>query len=557
MSDWLIPSQIASLCGSAVLVVVFASLFARDRKPHLALWAWCWAFYALCFALALTAAAFPRADALLSARELSLVVSSLLLVAGGHAFVGRKLPRFWQALALLATLWTPLALSTGSLVHLLPVYLFHALVAITTGLLILRATEFYAFGRYLTGGVLILWGLHRANYPLLASIPEIAPWGFLLGAFFSFASAGGIILIHFARACDAAEDSRRLSQTLLDAIADPLVLLSADLRVQWSNQGAWRHLSPALETPAGRRCFELWRGRDQPCRPCPARSSFDTGTSADLQLETEDGRNWAVRAFPVPGKAPGKVVGVILHFEDQAPKRESSRQAQLAALGELSAGVAHEINNPINGIINYAELLGDTLPPAGSEADLARRIGSEAERIATIVRNLLRFARDSREDKEAVLLYEILLDTLVLFEAQLRRHGVETLIDMAPDLPAVRVHPEQIQQVFLNLLSNALFALNEKFAVGAAGKQIEISATRIEEEGQALLRTCIHDRGAGIAVEHLAKVMNPFFTTKPPGKGTGLGLSISHGIVRDHGGRLAIESHAGEWTRVTLDLPCA
>ncbi|SDM42351.1 His Kinase A (phospho-acceptor) domain-containing protein [Geoalkalibacter ferrihydriticus] len=556
MNTWLIPSQIASLCGSTVLVLVFASLFARDRKPHLALWAWCWALYALCFVLALTAGLFPEASTLPLAREFCLLASSLLLVAGGYAFVEGRQPRIWTAGALLCAIWVLLFRGGDSWLFLMPSYLFHALAAITTGIIILRQIDVYPLGRHLTGWTFILWGLHRANYPLLSTIPEIAPWGFLLGAYFSFAAAGGVILIHFSRTCDLAEENHRLSQTLLNAIADPLVLIGPDLRIRWSNQGA-RHLAPALETLPESHCFETWRNRSHPCEPCPARDSFASGTAAAMHLDTKDGRAWEVRSFPVPGSAPGQVSGVILHFENQTPKKENSRQAHLAALGELSAGVAHEINNPINGIINYAELLGDSLPKAGTEVDLARRIGHEAERIATIVRNLLSFARDSQDEKKPVLLCEILLDALVLVETQLRRHGVETLIDLPLDLPPVRVHPQQIQQVFLNLLSNALFALNEKFAAGAAGKHLEISAVLVEEQGQPRVRTCIFDRGTGIAAAHLDKAMNPFFTTKPSGKGTGLGLSISHGIVRDHGGRLTIESSQGEWTRVTLDLPCS
>ncbi len=346
-------------------------------------------------------------------------------------------------------------------------------------------------------------------------------------------------------------------QTLLDTLSDPLVLLAPDLTIQWMNRGAREAFGGSGEAGCPTHCFKTWRNRPIPCDPCPAMESFTSGQPASMRIEMAEHQVWDVRSFPLSGDAPR----VILHLTDVTEKvqiqKDTLRQAQLASLGELSAGVAHEINNPINGIINYAEMLGDTLAADSPENELARRIVKESERIATIVRNLLSFARESGEEKHPASLYEILLDAFVLVEAQFRRSGVDLTMNVAENLPAVLANPQQVQQVFLNVLGNALYALNQKEATGAPGKTLEISAQRIERNGRLFVRIVFFDRGLGIPAAVVDKVMNPFFTTKPAGKGTGLGLSISHGIVRDHDGRLTIDSRENEWTRVAIELPAA
>jgi signal transduction histidine kinase len=265
-----------------------------------------------------------------------------------------------------------------------------------------------------------------------------------------------------------------------------------------------------------------------------------------------------MRSFPVRDEE-GHVIRIIEHLQDMTEtlrlQDEAARSAHLASLGELAAGVAHEINNPINGIINYAQLLGERLAASEREADMAGRIIREGERIATIVRNLLSFARKRPEEKAPVAICEVLLDAYVLAEAQLRRDGIEVVLDLPEHLPEIVAHGQQLQQVFLNLISNARYALNEKYPGRAPGKTLAISVGRFEYAGQPRLNMTFRDQGTGIPAGIRDKVLNPFFTTKPSGAGTGLGLSISHGILADHGGALRIESQPGAWTCVTVDLP--
>jgi signal transduction histidine kinase len=235
---------------------------------------------------------------------------------------------------------------------------------------------------------------------------------------------------------------------------------------------------------------------------------------------------------------------------------ETLKAAHLASIGKLAAGVAHEINNPINGIINYARILSNKSAPGSAESDVAERISKEGRRIAGIVKGLLSFAREGREEKRPVSVESILREALVLTEAQMRKEGIAVRLDFPPGLPDIHANPQQIQQVFMNVINNAQYALNQKYPGDHETKVLAISG-EVVVEGGPFVRVAFHDLGIGIASQTLDKIMNPFFTTKPMGKGTGLGLSITHGIIADHGGRLSVKSVEGGYTLVWIDLPAA
>lgn len=241
--------------------------------------------------------------------------------------------------------------------------------------------------------------------------------------------------------------------------------------------------------------------------------------------------------------------------EKIALQSEAMCAAHLASLGELAAGVAHEINNPINGILNYARIILDKSPEGSKERDIAGRIIKEGNRVDNIVGNLLFFAREGKDEKRPVSLRDVLTNTLTLTGAQLKKEGIVLDMKVPDNLPLVNAQAQQLEQVFLNLISNARYALNNRFPEGEGAKLIEISGEEVSRGGRPYVRATFLDHGTGIPAALMDKVMNPFFSTKPPGKGTGLGLSISHGIVSDHGGRIAIESREGQFTRVIVDLP--
>lgn len=358
------------------------------------------------------------------------------------------------------------------------------------------------------------------------------------------------------------EGFRKLSvqfQTLLDTIPDSISLLSPDLRVLWANRSAGVHACTASKDPSEGQCYRLQHNETAPCRGCPAMRSFSTGKTEYALITTSDGRHWDMRTVPIT-REDGTIESVLEVAMDVTEKMalqaERMRTAHLASLGELAAGVAHEINNPINGIINYARILSGKSDGESEVGDLADRVLKEGRRIAEIVRGLLLFARGGKREKTPVHLREILSDSLGLIGSQLRKEGIEIRSVIPDDLPPITADPQEIQQVFMNIISNARYALNQKYPGRHEEKILQIHAEQVTTTDSASsVRVTVHDRGVGVPASLIDKLREPFFSTKPTGKGTGLGLSISDGIISEHGGKLSIESVEGEFTTVVIDLP--
>jgi signal transduction histidine kinase len=344
---------------------------------------------------------------------------------------------------------------------------------------------------------------------------------------------------------------------LLDAIPDSLTLLSRDLKVLWANRCATS--GKAVSEFTDRHCYELREHRAMPCDDCPALKTFESGKTESSQNSRDDGSVWDIRAFPLRDDH-GQVVSVIEIATDVTEKinlqAESSRMAHLASLGELAAGVAHEINNPINTVINCAQIMEDAGHlESDTRDDLLGRIVKEGDRVASIVSSLLSFANQNCNEKVSVPVQQILSEALALSVRQLEKDGIVIETRLPVDLPEIFANPQQIEQVFLNIINNARHALNQKFSGPHNDKVIKISGDIASIENCPCVRVVFHDRGVGIPSSIIGRVLDPFFSTKPKGQGTGLGLSISHGIVKDHGGRLVITSHANAYTKVQVSLP--
>ncbi len=219
---------------------------------------------------------------------------------------------------------------------------------------------------------------------------------------------------------------------------------------------------------------------------------------------------------------------------------------KLAALGQLLAGVAHELNNPLTVIMGYSELISDAIAGPHTREQLAKLV-SEARRMKRITDNLLRFSRQSTRDMQAVQLAPVLQEVLALREYYTRTRGVRVVLDIAPEFPLLAVNEDEIKQILLNLFNNSSDALE-----GMAGsKQISIRA--YQRGPRAVIE--VEDSGPGF--DNLNRALDPFYTTKPVGKGTGLGLSVCYGIVKERGGDLRIENVKPNGARVTIELPVA
>ena len=243
-----------------------------------------------------------------------------------------------------------------------------------------------------------------------------------------------------------------------------------------------------------------------------------------------------------------------LEAEREQMRQQLYQTAKLASLGELSAGVAHEINNPLNGVINFAHLLKDEdAARTDFERGMLDGIIEEGERIAGIVRGLLTFARHDEHQVGRVSFRDAVASSLALFGRQFEKDGIRVEQDVPEDLPPLHADRSRLRRVVLNMVSNAHHSLKSGLRA-AAGKLFRISARRVERDGRECVRAEFYDNGGGIRREDLERVFDPFFTTRRDSGGTGLGLSISFGIVRDYGGTFALRAR-GEFARLMIDCP--
>ncbi|MBI2431302.1 MAG: PAS domain S-box protein [Candidatus Hydrogenedentes bacterium] len=259
-------------------------------------------------------------------------------------------------------------------------------------------------------------------------------------------------------------------------------------------------------------------------------------------------------------QADRHLIDAIAHTVGETiERREAEAQviqaSKLASIGELAAGVGHEINNPINGIMNCADILLQNLGEEADNRQFAELIRSEADRIATIVRNLLAFSRQEREQHSLARIYDIVQATLSLCGKKISHSHITLDLDVPETLPKVKCRSEQMQQVLMNLIINSIHALDERFPDRDPNKLLRIRAGEVQWRDRPFLRLTVEDHGTGIAPQHRERLFDPFFTTKGRDKGTGLGLSVSDGIVKNHGGWITVETEPGRFTRFHVDLP--
>jgi PAS domain S-box-containing protein len=248
--------------------------------------------------------------------------------------------------------------------------------------------------------------------------------------------------------------------------------------------------------------------------------------------------------------------GIVCVAQDITMQTETLRAGHLASIGELAAGVAHEINNPINSIINFAQIMIDEVKKGKIPAEeIPELIIKEGDRVASIVSSLLSFARGNEKEKKPVDARDVLDEVLALTEAQITKDGINLTIAFPRGLNKVLADFQQVEQVFLNIINNARYALNQKHAKAHPKKNFVIHGIEETFDDKDYVEITFIDYGTGIPSSIIDKIYNPFFSTKPAGIGTGLGLAISHGIITDHDGKLIFESSYGEHTKVTVLLP--
>jgi len=240
----------------------------------------------------------------------------------------------------------------------------------------------------------------------------------------------------------------------------------------------------------------------------------------------------------------------VAMFEDITERKKMQEQLiltdRLVSIGELASGIAHEINNPLTGIIGLSELVLDADVPANVKEDL-NTIHKEAQRTAQIVHGLLTFSRKQQEEKKSANLHGALSSVLKLRAYEQKVSNIEVITRFDEDLPLITANASQLQQVFINVIINAEYFMTEAHGKGT----LTVSTERMGN----LIRICFADDGPGIPRGVLEHIFDPFYTTKEVGKGTGLGLSICHGIITEHGGRIYAASETGKGASLVIELP--
>ncbi len=243
-------------------------------------------------------------------------------------------------------------------------------------------------------------------------------------------------------------------------------------------------------------------------------------------------------------------MGAALKERDEQLKEFTRKKImeseKLALIGQLSANVAHELNNPLQGIVTYSHLLLESKPAEDTENDSLQKIVIQANRCRDIIRGLLDFSRQRKPDKILCDINDVLKGCISLLEKQAQFQNIQIIYDLQADLPKAIIDPSQIERVFINLLVNAAEAMD--------GNGRLTLLTRFDPS-ERFIELEFADSGHGISRENLEKIFDPFFTTKDTGHGVGLGLAISYGIVKEHNGTISVESEIGKGTTFTVRLP--
>lgn len=350
------------------------------------------------------------------------------------------------------------------------------------------------------------------------------------------------------------EHSRNTLLALFDNLDDELYIIDQDYELIAVNQTRANRAETPPQELVSQICFRVLEGRENPCPDCMARRTFELGRKT-MRIENSIGldHQFIIReiyTYPI-NDADANVVQTILQLRDITEQRRleaSLIQAEkLAALGQLSAGVAHELNNPITAVIANTQLLRRELKPLAVDIESVELIEQAGRRAQKVVRALLDFSRQETQEFQAVDINHSILQAVALVEKQWERASVKLIRELALDLPAIHGNSDHLQSVWINLLVNAQDALNEQPG--------EVTL-RSERQGEFII-VQVQDTGAGIPKEHLNRIFDPFFTTKPPGKGTGLGLATCFRIIDQHRGTIEVESVPEQGTTFTVKIPIA
>lgn len=354
---------------------------------------------------------------------------------------------------------------------------------------------------------------------------------------------------------DVVSRGKYMWESTFDAIRDPVLIIDRFFNVERANLGAARRCGRDIRELIGRKCYQLFARREEICPGCPLQEVLGTKEPRSVEIGgLMPESDFQVTSYPLVQNVQAGEYRVVHHYreitEEKKLQKKLIQSEKMAAVGMLASGVAHEINNPLAGILAFAQLLQKDMPAEGHVHEDLKEIENAAKRCKKIVEDLLTFARPQGEGAMTPLSVRDEVEKILpLARLNLRHNGVSIATDYEPDLPKVLGNSVRLQQVFLNLVNNAAQAMS------ASGGEVTLKVRAAKGQGHILAE--VIDTGCGIRKEDLPKIFDPFFTTKVKGEGTGLGLSICYSIVSEHGGRIEVESEVGKGSLFRVVLPAA
>jgi PAS domain S-box-containing protein len=352
----------------------------------------------------------------------------------------------------------------------------------------------------------------------------------------------------------ALQESDRRYRFLYDRSPSINLIIDMDGNVTDVNEAALEQLGYSRNEVVGKHLQDLIVPEQREEATSLIRQDLKGEHTPDTEISVY-GKDGAIHTILIsPGQAvlyaDGQPIGILVTGTDISERKRMQEQImladRLASIGELASGLAHEINNPLTSVIGFAQLVSSKEVPCDIKEDI-EIIHSEAQRCAEIVKKLLVFARKHTPAMQPMDVNETIVKTLELRVYEQKTNNIQVYSRLAPDLPMVTADYFQLQQVFLNIIINAEYFMTEAHGRGT----LTVTTERVGD----FVRVCFADDGPGIAPEYLRHVFDPFFTTKEVSKGTGLGLSICHGIVKECGGSICVESELGKGATFTVELP--
>lgn len=373
-------------------------------------------------------------------------------------------------------------------------------------------------------------------------------------------SLHGIQIIHQLRATNADLEasqwellrSRNMLRALFDSIPANLYIIDHNYQLLAINHSGALRIGGNPQQLIGQRCYAALYLRDAPCPGCRVEETLNGGVSTSRadrrQGDDDEPLEWEINTYPICDEQ-GQVIQAILLELDATDKRRLEnflfQSEKLAAVGQLAASIAHEINNPLTAVLANAQILKRQLPAEDEiqeSVDLIIRAGARATQV---VRNLLDIARKDERQVERIDINDNIQRALDLIQHELNARSIRLVFEPGPAIPPLQASSDHLLGVWLNLLLNASDAIEHKHG------QIRIRSERRGDE----VRVTVADNGRGIPPAKLVRIFEPFYTTKGPGRGTGLGLTVCHRIVKQHGGKIEVDSEVGKGSQFTVILP--